>query len=58
MEENTPPERIKMLAKKIHGWRLSYSAARDLQESLAAKVEFTPLRKKAKLVAGIDCAFS
>ena len=44
--------------KRLHDWDLSYSQARDVQTRLAGKVRFTPLRKKAKLVAGIDCAFS
>ncbi len=44
--------------KKLHGWKLSYSAAREVQTSLAGKVQFTPLRKSPKVVAGIDCAFS
>ena len=44
--------------KKLHSWNLSYSDARDLQESLASKVKFIPLKKQPKLIAGIDCAFS
>jgi deoxyribonuclease V len=44
--------------KKLHNWNLSYSQARELQVSLACKVQFTPLKKSPKLVAGIDCAFS
>ncbi len=37
---------------------MSYSDARDLQESLASKVQFIPLKKPPKRIAGIDCAFS
>ncbi|MCP4257182.1 MAG: endonuclease V [Planctomycetes bacterium] len=44
--------------KKLHSWNLSYSQARDCQKALASKVQFTPLKKPTKLIAGIDCAFS
>ncbi len=44
--------------KKLHSWNLSYSEARELQISLACKVQFTPLKGMPKLVAGIDCALS
>lgn len=44
--------------KKLHKWNLSYSQARKIQASLAGMVQFTPLRKKPTVVAGIDCAFS
>lgn len=44
--------------KKIHDWDLSYSQARELQTRLAGKVKFTPIKKKPKLVAGLDCALS
>jgi deoxyribonuclease V len=44
--------------KKLHSWNLSYSRAREVQGELACKVEFTPLKKNPKLIAGIDCAFS
>ena len=44
--------------KKLHKWNLSYAQAREVQMSLAGKVQFTPLRKKPEVVAGIDCAFS
>ncbi len=47
-----------MQTKKLHSWNLSYSDARDLQESLASKVQFIPLKKQPELIAGIDCAFS
>jgi deoxyribonuclease V len=47
-----------MQTKGLHGWNLSYSQAVELQKRLACKVRFTPLRKKPKLIAGIDCAFS
>jgi len=44
--------------KKLHSWNLSYSQARDCQKTLASKVQFIPLKKQPKLIAGIDCAFS
>ena len=44
--------------KKLHSWNLSYSQARECQKALASKVRFTPLKKRPKLIAGIDCAFS
>ncbi|HUS73813.1 MAG TPA: deoxyribonuclease V [Sedimentisphaerales bacterium] len=47
-----------MQARDLHSWNLSYSQARDCQKSLASKVQFTPMKKQPKLIAGIDCAFS
>jgi deoxyribonuclease V len=47
-----------MQTRDLHDWNLSYSQARDCQNSLAPKVRFTPLKKQPKLIAGIDCAFS
>ncbi|MHC4726132.1 MAG: deoxyribonuclease V [Planctomycetota bacterium] len=44
--------------KKLHSWNLSYLQARDCQKVLASKVQFTPLKKRPKFIAGIDCAFS
>jgi len=44
--------------KKLHSWNLSYSRAREVQAELACKVQFVPLKKTPKLIAGIDCAFS
>jgi len=44
--------------RKLHKWNLSYSQARDVQTSLAGKVQFSPLGRSPKVVAGIDCAFS
>jgi deoxyribonuclease V len=44
--------------KKLHKWNLSYAAARACQEALAPKVQFTPVKKASRLVAGLDCAFS
>ncbi len=44
--------------RKLHNWDLSYEQARRLQERLACRVQFTPLKKPPKTAAGIDCAFS
>ncbi|MFB0524508.1 MAG: endonuclease V, partial [Phycisphaerae bacterium] len=46
-----------MQTKKLHSWNLSYSQARDCQKNLASKVQFIPLKKQPRLIAGIDCAF-
>lgn len=43
---------------KLHTWHLTYTRAVDLQKRLAGKVEFTPLKRPPKLIAGMDCAFS
>jgi len=47
-----------MQIKKLHSWNLSYSQAIELQKRLASKVQFTPLKKPPKLIAGLDCAFT
>ena len=47
-----------MQTKNLHGWNLSYSQAIELQKRLAPKVQFTPLKKPPKLIAGLDCALS
>jgi deoxyribonuclease V len=39
-------------------WPDNIEQARKIQVSLAAKVRCTPLRKKPKLIAGVDAAFS
>jgi deoxyribonuclease V len=39
-------------------WPDNIEQARKIQESLAAKVRCTPLRKKPKLIAGVDAAFT
>jgi deoxyribonuclease V len=39
-------------------WPETIKQARKIQESLAAKVRCTPLRKKLKFIAGVDAAFS
>jgi len=47
-----------MLTKVLHSWNLSYSEAIELQKRLADQVQFTPLQKQPKLIAGLDCALS
>lgn len=47
-----------MEIKKLHSWNLSYSQAVGLQKNLACKVQFKPLKKPPKLIAGLDCAIS
>jgi deoxyribonuclease V len=47
-----------MQIRKLHGWNLSYSQAIALQKDLASKVQFTPIEKPPKLIAGLDCALS
>ena len=47
-----------MKIRELHRWNLSYSQAADLQKRLARRVQFTPLRNRPGLFAGIDCAFS
>jgi len=44
--------------KTLHKWDLSYSQARQVQVELAGRVRFTPLKRRVRLVAGLDCAFS
>lgn len=43
---------------KIKKWPETIEQARKIQESLAAKVRCAPLRKKLKLIAGVDAAFT
>ena len=47
-----------MRVNSLHKWNLSYSRAVDLQRKLACKVQRTRLKKRPKLLAGLDCAFS
>jgi deoxyribonuclease V len=44
--------------RKLHDWNLSYAEARRVQGELAGRVQFVPLRKEPRLIAGLDCAFS
>jgi len=47
-----------MQTKRLHNWNLSYSEAIALQKGLAGEVQFTPINKQPKLIAGLDCAIS
>ena len=47
-----------MKTKKLHNWDLSYSQAAELQKAMASAVQFQALKKRPKLVAGLDCALS
>ncbi len=47
-----------MQISNLHKWDLSYKEAVGLQKKLASRVKFTPIKKRPKLVAGLDCAFS
>jgi deoxyribonuclease V len=47
-----------MQMRRLHNWNLSYSEAISLQKRLAGEVQFTPVNKPPKLVAGLDCAIS
>jgi deoxyribonuclease V len=49
---------ILMRMKNLHNWNLSFAEARRLQERLAVKVRFGPIKKPPRLIAGADCAFS
>jgi len=46
------------LPKPLHRWSMSPRAAIDLQRRLAGRVRIRRLRKKVRLVAGADLAFS
>lgn len=41
---------------KLHEWNLSPSEARELQIELAGRVKVKSMRKKPRLVAGMDCS--
>ncbi len=45
-----------MRTKRLHSWNLSYQQAAELQRRFAAKVRFTPLKNRPKLIAGLDCS--
>ena len=47
-----------MRTRNLHGWKLSYSEAVELQKKLAGKVRHTPLKSRPELIVGLDCAFS
>jgi len=43
---------------KLHEWDLSYKEAIEIQRRLASQVRFIAIKKKPKIIAGLDCAFS
>jgi deoxyribonuclease V len=47
-----------MKTRKLHEWNLSYKEAIATQRSLASLVKFTAIKKKPRIIAGLDCAFS
>jgi deoxyribonuclease V len=47
-----------MKTRKLHEWDLSYKEAIEIQRKLASQVQFTTIRKKPRIIAGLDCAFS
>lgn len=47
-----------MQIKNLHAWSQSPKEAAALQTQLAGRVRFDPIRRKIRLIAGLDCAFS
>jgi deoxyribonuclease V len=47
-----------MQIQQLHNWNLSPTEAIALQKELREKVQFTPIDKPPKLIAGLDCAIS
>jgi deoxyribonuclease V len=47
-----------MKARNLHEWDLSYKEAIEIQRRLASQVRFIAIKKKPKIIAGLDCAFS
>jgi deoxyribonuclease V len=47
-----------MKTRKLHEWDLSCAEARQLQLRLAQRVRFAAMKKRPKIIAGLDCAFS
>jgi deoxyribonuclease V len=44
--------------KNLHKWNISYERARQIQQKLAQKVRFTPIKGEINRIGGLDCAFS
>lgn len=49
---------IIMKLRKLHDWNLSYKEAIEIQRRLASQLRFTAMKKKPRIIAGLDCAFS
>lgn len=47
-----------MEIKYLHTWEITPKEAVTLQGRLAGQVRFSPIRRKVRLVAGLDCAIS
>ncbi len=47
-----------MKARNLHEWNLSCKEAIGIQRQLASQVRFTAMKKRPKIIAGLDCAFS
>jgi deoxyribonuclease V len=47
-----------MRIQDLHLWDLTAGQAVNLQRQLSRCVKLTPLKKKPRLIAGLDCAFS
>ena len=47
-----------MKIKSLHSWDVTADDAVRIQKRLAAKLDFKPLKKSPKLVAGADIAFA
>jgi len=48
----------RMKTRKSHEWDLSCKEAIEIQRQLASQVRFTAMKKRPKIIAGLDCAFS
>ncbi|MHC5157401.1 MAG: deoxyribonuclease V [Planctomycetota bacterium] len=44
--------------QNLHGWDVTPSQARGLQLSLAGQISLSPMRKKIRFVAGLDCSLN
>ncbi|MGD0598015.1 MAG: deoxyribonuclease V [Sedimentisphaerales bacterium] len=47
-----------MKARNLHEWDLSCKEAIEIQRQLASQVRFAAIKKRPKIIAGLDCAFS
>jgi len=47
-----------MLVMPLHNWDMSYKQAAELQKQLASRVRLTEIKRRPKIIAGLDCAIS
>lgn len=47
-----------MKIRPLHNWDLNYQQARQIQDELAQKLDFSPFKGGIGYVTGVDCAFS